>query len=181
MIFISRHDTAELSLTTPPACCCNCGGPGPLDFIETPMKKVRYYFIFGTELTLTEYFPYCANCKNTAARIRQGWLGKTLLTCMVIAAMFLALVIGADALPKVMSGSLFYSAVAVGIVVSLAWFYALDWSRTGRTYYQPVSLADSGENRAYTLKFYNRRYAAAMIDANRDLIQFSFLRVETRT
>ena len=184
MIFIARQTSAELSLTTPPVCCCNCGGAGPFSFVETPMKRVRYFFVFGTELTLTEYFPYCANCTRTAGRIRQGWLGKSLIACMLTAALFLALVIAAESLPRLMSQNLFRSAMVLGVLVASAWFYWLDWSRKGRTYYQPVSLVQvrAGRNgmNCYHLKFYNKAYAALVVDANRDIIAHGILKVEAR-
>lgn len=184
MIFVAQQISAELSLTTPPVSCCNCGGGGPVSFVETPMKQVRYFFVFGTELTLTEYFPYCANCTGTAGRIRQGWLGKALVACLLTAALFLALVIAAESLPKLMSENLFRSAMVMGGLFAATWFYCLDWSRKGRTYYQPVSLvqvrADRNGMNCYRLKFYNKAYAALVVDANRDMIAHGILKVETR-
>lgn len=184
MFFVAQQISAELSLTTPPVCCCNCGGGGELSYVETPMKQVRYFFVFGTELTLTEFFPYCADCKRTAARVRQGWLGKTLIACMLTAVMFLVLVIAAESLPKLMSENLFRSAMVTGVLLASAWFYCLDWSRKGRTYYQPVSLVqvrgDRHGSNCYHLKFYNKVYAGLMAGANKDLIAHGVLRVEAR-
>ena len=149
------------------------------------MKRIRYFFVFGTELTLTEYFPYCANCTRTAARLRQGLLGKSLVACMLIAVMFLAMVISVDLYPDAVRENLFKSAALVGVLLALCWFYWMDWSRKGRTYYQPVSLVNVSVNKGglntYSLKFYNARYAALIVEANQDLILHGVLKVETRT
>jgi hypothetical protein len=183
MIFISRNTSAELSLTTPPVCCCNCGAAGPLEFVETPMKRIRYFFVFGTELTLTEHFPYCTGCKKSAGRLRQGWLGKTVTACLLTAVLFLVYVLAADALPKMMSENLFRSSAISAVALTLVWFYKQEWSRKGRTYYQPVRLGDvddsGGGLQGYTLKFSNARYGDAIAEANRDLMLHGILRVET--
>nr|WP_295774006.1 hypothetical protein [Rhodoferax sp.] len=184
MFFISSHTSADLSLTTPPEMCCNCGKRGALEYVETPMKKVRYFFVFGTELTLTEHFPYCADCSKTGARIRQGWFAKLLTICMVTAALFLVFVVSADSLPKLISTNLFTSAVISSLLLTGAYFYFQDWGRKERTYYQPVSLLDAkveGEQiTQYRLKFYNSHYAALVRTANPDLIKMGILKIEVR-
>lgn len=181
MFFIARRIDASLGLTTPPDQCCNCGAAGELDYVETPMKQVLYLFVVGTELTITEHFPYCPRCRRTAARVRHGWAGKLLGACAVSAAVFLAFVIAAESLPPLLSSSLFTSAVVTGFLGTGLYFYWLDWSRKGRTHYQPVALAGaSTDGRGpYRLKFYNPRYAALVRDANPELVQSGVLRIET--
>jgi hypothetical protein len=182
MLFISRHTSAELSLTTPPDFCCNCGAHGELEFVETPLKKVRYFLMFGTELTLTEFFPYCVKCRKTATRIRQGWMAKALTACLVTAVLFLVFVLTAGSLPRMLSENLFRSAVLVAILLTAAYFYAQEWGRTGRTYYQPVSLVDAridGDRiDQFKLKFYNPGYGAVVKKANPELIRSGLLKVE---
>lgn len=184
MFFVARHTSADLALTTPPEFCCNCGARGELELIETPLKKVRYFFIFGTELTLTEFFPYCARCVKTAARVRQGWMSKVLALCLVSAAVFLVLVLSAESLPKTLSENLFRSSVLIGALLAAAYFYLQEWGRTGRTYYQPVSLIDADidgdQIGKFKLKFYNPNYAAVIRKANPDLIRSGLLKVEAR-
>jgi hypothetical protein len=184
MFFISRHTSADLSLTTPPEICCNCGKRGALEYVETPMKRVRYFFVFGTELTLTEHFPYCPACSKTGARIRPGWLGKLLTVCVVAAALFLAFVVSADSLPNLLSANLFISSVILSFLLTGTYFYLQDWGRKDRTYYQPVSLLDAKSNEGqitqYRLKFYNSQYAELIRKANPDLIKMGILKVEVR-
>jgi len=182
MFFVARHTSAELSLTTPPEFCCNCGARGELELVETPLKKVRYFFIFGTELTLTEFFPYCAKCVKTAARVRQCWMAKALTVCLVSAAVFLALVISAESLPKTLSENLFRSSVVIAVLLTAAYFYLQEWGRRGRTYYLPVSLVDArvdgGQLEKLRLKFYNAKYAAIVKKANPELIRSRILEIE---
>jgi len=181
VFFISSRTSAELSLTTPPECCCNCGARGELEMAETPLTRVRYFFIFGTELTLTEFFPYCAGCVKTAKRVRQGWLAKVLAACMVSAATFLALVIAAESLPKILSTHLFAGSVLIGFLLTVAYFYVQEWGRKGRTHYQPVSLVDAdieeGLLKKLKLRFYNAEYAAVFQNANLELVSLRRLEI----
>ena len=184
MFFVSQHTSADLSLTTPPEFCCNCGVRGQLELIETPLKKVRYFFVFGTELTLNESFPYCAKCAKTATRIRQGWTSKALTACLVSAAVFLVFVLTAESLPKAVSTNLFGSSVIIAVLLTATYFYLQEWGRKGRTYYQPVSLVDARIDGSqivqFRLRFYNQKYAAIVRKANPELIRAGVLKVETK-
>ena len=182
MFFIGTRTSGDLSLTTPLERCCNCGARGPIELVETPLQRTRYFLFFGTELTLNETFPYCRRCMGSAKRIRLGWLSKILSACLVTAAVFLVLVLAAPSLPAMLSANLFRSSVAIAVVLTLAYFYILEWGRTGSTYYQPVSLVDadvSGDSLSeLKLKFYNPAYARIFTQANPELIAAGVLKVE---
>lgn len=182
-MFISHHVDINLEMTTPPDLCCNCGARHGLEFIETPMKRVRFFFFFGTELTLTEHFPYCPQCVKSAARIRSGWFGKALSACMVTGFVFLAFLYFADAFPQFLKSNLFSGAVVFSIVLTLLFYYLLDWGRKGRTWFQPVSLvkteSEGGHVSRFYLRFYNPEYAALFARSNQDLVNHGRIVVMT--
>lgn len=182
-MFLGLHTSAELALTTPPQYCCNCGKKRPTDYVETPLKKVRYFLFFGTELTLNEAFPYCKTCKRSAARLRSGFMVQMLIACMVIAALFLGLIFIADSMPKIISDNMFYSSCILGAAITWAYFYLRKKRRSnGSTYYQPVELIDvdlheEGLSHLH-LRFYNKQYAKIFSVANAELIQAGILQLE---
>ena len=182
MFFIASRTSGDLSLTTPLECCCNCGARKPIELVETPLQKTRYFFVFGTELTLNETFPYCERCAGSAKRIRLGWMSKFLSFFLVTAAIFLVLVLSADSLPSMLSANLFRSSVVISAGLTIAYFYFREWGRKGSTYYQPVSLVDadvSGDAlRELRLRFYNPAYAKIFTKANPELISSGILKVE---
>jgi hypothetical protein len=182
MFFVSQHISADLSLLAPPVFCCNCGSSGELESVETPLKRVRYFFVFGTEVTLNQALPYCAGCVKTAHRVRQGWIAKSLAACMMVAALFLVLVLTAEFLPSGMNQNLFASSAIIGILLTLGYFRVQEWSRRGRTYYQPVSLIDVRFDNAQMgplrLKFHNPMYAAVIKRANAERIRSGMLIID---
>ena len=183
MVFVAVRTSADLSLTTPLDCCCNCGKRGPIELVRTPMRKTRYFFIFGTELTLNETFPYCRPCRRSARRVRFGLFSKMLATCLAVSVLFLVLVLVAPSLPDYVTENLFLSAVIGGSALSWAYFSSRGWGRKGSTYYQPVSLV-SAESRGerldrLRLRFYNKQYAKIFSNANAGLIARGILRVES--
>lgn len=155
---------------------------GPIELVETPLQRTRYFLVFGTELTLNETFPYCKRCRGSARRVRLGALSKMLAGCVVIAALFLVLVLSANSLPTAVSANLFRSAVIGGILLTLVYFYLREWRSRDRTYYQPVSLVDAAmggdELGKLTIRFYNKKYAKIFKKANSELISSGMLRVQ---
>ncbi|MFC5478115.1 hypothetical protein [Massilia suwonensis] len=180
-MFVGSYTSARLSLTTPPDCCCNCGAHGPLEFVDTPMKQVRFFLVFGTELTLTEAFPYCADCKRSAKRVRHGWLAKGMVYCLVTSIVFLAVVIASSSLPRFMGDNLFYSALVLSALLTAGYYATRKSRQPGGTYYQPVALTEAwigGQQLAqYGLAFHNERYAGAMRRANAELIDAGILKI----
>jgi hypothetical protein len=182
MFFVSYNQSADLSLTTPPDFCCNCGARKELELANTPLRKTRYFLFFGTELTLNETFPYCQDCAVTAARVRPGWLAKGLTVCLVTSVVFLAMVLFAASLPKSMSENLFRNSVLISILLTALFYYVREWSRNDRSYYQPVRLVDAkldgDQILQYRLKFFNPKYATVFRRANQDLIRAGVLKVD---
>jgi hypothetical protein len=181
MIFVGSYTSATLSLAAPPECCCNCGAHGQLEFVETPMKEVRFFFVFGTELTLTQSFPYCAQCKRSAKRIRHGWMAKLLVFCLVTACVFLGVVCVPGLLPRAAGENMFSTSVILSLLLTIGYYASRKPKRPGATYYQPVSLAEAwvGGNRIaqFTLDFHNPRYAAAMSLSNAELIDAGIFKI----
>lgn len=182
-MFLGIHTNAELALTTPPQYCYNCGKNRPTEYVENPLKKVRYFLFVGTELTLNEAFPYCKTCKSSTARIRSGLMVQLLIACMVIAAVFLSLIFIADSIPKMISENMFYGACIVGAAITWAYFYFRHKRRLdGNTYYQPVELVEvdlheEGLSHLH-LHFYNSQYAKIFSPANAELVNAGILHIE---
>ena len=184
MFFVGSRTSANLAFTTPPEFCCNCGASKGLVFVDTPLQRTRYFLFFGTELTLTESFPYCRRCKGSAKRVQLSWLGKMLATCLVTSVVFLAMVFLAESLPKAISANLFRSSLILSIGLSLAYFYLQEWRRRDRSHYQPVSLVDakldSNSLSQITLRFFNQAYAQVFKKANAELFAAGIIKIETR-
>jgi len=184
MFFIGYKETVQLELTTPLDFCCNCGGREEIDLFETPLQKTRYFFFFGSELTLLETFPYCRRCKGSARRVRLGWLSKLLVACAVSPAVFIGLLpfleFYRDSLPRVIQTNPFASSVFIGVALTLCYFYLREWRKSRRSYYQPVSLVDTDSGRLHNLhlKFTNASYARLFSRANSELIVAGGLKVE---
>jgi hypothetical protein len=182
MLFAALNATVDLSLTTPLEHCCNCGKRKAIELFETPLRRTRYFFFAGTELTLNEFFPYCSACAGSAGRVRLGWGSKMLSFCLVTAIVFLVLVLGAASLPALIGANLFTSAVVLAAFMTAAYFYIHEWGKAGSTYYQPVSLVSAdlhGEMlRHFKLRFYNRQYAEMFTNANAVLISAGMLEVD---
>lgn len=183
-LLVSRNVSADLSLTTPPAFCCNCGAQGEVEFVPTPLRKTSYFFLFGSEITLNESFPYCRKCRRTAGRVRQSPLSKLLAAGLATAVAFLVLVLVEPSWPAILVEHLFHASALIGVLLTVGYFYVQEWSRKGRTYYQPVSLADvqigDGVLGPVRLRFYNREYAQVFAEANAPAVAAGFLRVEVR-
>jgi hypothetical protein len=182
MFFVGLRTTGDLALTTPLEHCCNCGMRRQVELVETPLQKTRYFFIFGTEFSLNETFPYCRQCRKSATRIRLGWLSKILVTCLVIAAIFLAFAVSATSLPSSIAENMFRTSIIAGVLLTSVYFYFLEWGRKGSTYYQPVSLVDvdtsGGTVNHMKIRFYNKKYAGIFMKANAEMISSGILRVE---
>jgi hypothetical protein len=180
-MFIGLRTSAELEFNTPPDFCCNCGSRQNIEFAETPLQKTRYFLFFGTELTLTEYFPYCKPCRRSAKRIKLSLIAKCLVTALLVSVVFLALVLLASSLPPVITANFFYSAVAISCVLSVVYFSWRERSRTGASYYQPVRLLDAEMNGnslgKITLQFYNCAYARAFAAINHESVAGGSLQV----
>ena len=183
-MFVAVHAAFDISLTTPMEHCCNCGQRKAIELIETPLRRPRFFFLAGTELTLKEYFPYCKGCAGTAPRVRLAWGAKLLSMCLVTAAVFLLLVFGAGSLPALVDANLFTSSLLIAAVLTLAYFFVHEWGKAGSTYYQPVSLVSAdvdsdGETlNSFRLRFYNAGYAARFLKVNGEIMASGVLQVE---
>jgi hypothetical protein len=181
-MFVAVHSTFDVSLTTPMEHCCNCGKRKGIELVETPLRRTRFFFLAGTELTLKEHFPYCTGCAASAGRLRLGWGSKLLSFCLVTAAVFLVLVLAAASLPAVVGASLFTSSLVIAAVLTLAYFFVHEWGKAGSTYYQPVSLVsakvDGDTLDRFRLRFYNPSYAARFLKVNTEMIESGVLEVE---
>ena len=187
MFFVGIKTTDQLELNTPLDFCCNCGARGEiereLDLVETSFQKTRYFFLFGSELELKETFPYCKRCRGSARRVRLGKLSKLLVACAVSMALFLVFVYLAHrgSLPRIMQTNLFVSSVFVGAAITLAYFWLREWRKSTRSYYQPISLVNTGDAvhpQRLHLKFTNASYARLFSRANSDFIEAGHLKVE---
>ncbi len=197
---IGLHTSADLPFTTPPEFCCNCGTRGALNFIGTPLQRTRYFFLFGTELTLRASFAYCKPCEGSATRVRLGWLAKILATLLVTSIVFMVLVFGNFRLPALLNEHVFRTSLGIATLLTLAYFYFTEWSRKGggtaggasggdgatkdsSTYYQPVSLIDAdvdgdGLHRV-RLRFNNAAYARVFKKANAEYVAAGALEIES--
>lgn len=181
MFFIGRKTTAELQLTTPLECCCNCGARGEVDLVQTPLQKTRFFLFFGTELELMETFPYCKRCKGSAKRVRLGWMSKLLVAGMVTAACFLGVVLSAPNLPAAIQNHLVAWSSCLGVALTGMYFVWRERKQV-RSYYQPVGLVDAvlgeGGLQRIHLRFANPGYARIFSKANAELIAARLIKVE---
>ncbi len=185
--FAAVRRSAQLDFTTPLTTCCNCGAKRGIAPVETPLRRTRYLLFGGTELTIAETFPYCAACRASAGRVRPGWLARGLCFVAMSAAIFTAVCIrlsindGAFT-PFVRSWPLLSSVLpaAAGCVAYFRW---RDSRAGGRSYWQPVRLADvdlAGDTiHQATLAFFNHRYAQAFVAANAASMRAGLLAVLT--
>ncbi len=179
---VAVHANADISLTTPMEHCCNCGQRKAVELIETPLRRTRFFFLSGSELTLRESFPYCTGCAASATRVRLGWGSKLFGMCLTTAAVFAVLVLGAASLPSFLGANLLLSSVLIGVLLTLAYFFVHEWGKAVSTYYQPVSLVSADVNGGtlarLRLRFYNASYAARFLTANRQMIDAGVLQVD---
>lgn len=182
MFFVGQKTTAQLQLTTPLTHCCNCGSNQSLSLVPTPLQKTRYFLFFGTELELSETFPYCPRCKGSARRVKLSLSGKLLVAAMLTAAGFLALVLTAPDLPPVVQHNLFASSALAGVGLAAGYFLLRERQGAGRSYYQPVSLVEAklfGDRlQSLHLRFSNAQYAQIFSRANAELLSARMLKVE---
>ena len=185
MFFAGQVTTAQLQLTTPLDCCCNCGAKRQIELVETPLQRTRYFLFFGTELELTETFPYCSGCRSSAKRVALSWPSKVLVACMLVAAAFLCVILLASHLPPIVQRNLFSSSVVLGVGLAFLHFGVRAKASAARSYYQPVSLVaaelDDERLRFLHLRFTNARYARLFSQANAELIAARVLQVAAPT
>jgi hypothetical protein len=181
-MFVGSYTSARLALTTPPECCCNCGSLEQLEFVDTPMKRVRFFFVVGTELTLTQSFPYCRPCKRSATRLPHGWFARFLVFCLVTACVSVAAGALPRGMPSLIVDNLFKAVLVLSGLLTFGYYATRKPKRPGATYYQPVSLTDAwiGDRQVgqVELAFHNARYANVMRRANADLIDAGFLKIQ---
>jgi hypothetical protein len=188
-MLISQQQHASLGLTTPPTRCCNCGvkarSSDPLDFIETPLRRMRYFFVVGSELTIMESFPYCRRCQSSAARVRPGWFSKILTACLVCAAFatVMVFVVPSIKLPALIYDNIVKISGGISLLLTFLYFQFREAENSGRSYYQPVSLADadqdviSGAIYSVTLRLRNWKYAHELADANVEMMRVGVLKM----
>lgn len=182
MFFIGHRTTARLELATPLDCCCNCGRDVDVGLVETPLRQVRFYLVFGTEVDLRADFPYCAACRRSASRVRPGVPGTLVNAALVTAILFFVLVMAESALPRTMRESPFRWSLALALVLSFAYVAMRGRRGSARSYYQPVRLAEARVRQqrieALRLQFANAEYGGLFARANSDRIATGELRVE---
>ena len=185
MIFVSLKRSAQLDFTTPLQTCCNCGTASHLALVETPLRRTRYMLFGGTELTIEETFPYCTACKGSAARVRPGLAARVLCGVLVTAAVFAGLCIrlsmNVDAFTPWVREHLFVSSIVAAAVVTLVYFRWRDSNPGGRSYYQPVRLADvaveGNQIGRVKLGFFDKHYAHEFTAANKQRVRAGLLEV----
>lgn len=188
-MLIRQEQHASLDLTTPPTRCCNCGtkarSSNPLEFVETPLRRTRYFLIVGSELTILETFPYCKPCQSSAARVRQGWFSKFLSASLLCAVLATAMVFVGPSikLPAMFYDNIFATSAATSALATFLYFQFREAQSAGRSYYQPVSLVDaeqdvvSGAIYSVTLRLCNWQYAQELAAANVEMMRAGGLRM----
>ncbi len=185
MIFVSLKRSAQLDFTTPLQTCCNCGTASRLALFDTPLRRTRYMLFGGTELTIHETFPYCPACKASAERVRPGPTARVLCAVMVAAAIFTALCIRLflvdDAFAPMIRNHLFVSSIVGAAACCLLYFRWRDSNAGGRSYYQPVRLAevvvDGDQIGRVKLGFFDQHYAHEFTAANKQRVRAGMLEV----
>jgi hypothetical protein len=185
VIFVSVNRSAQLDFTTPLTACCNCGAKRGVELVETPLRRTRYMLFGGTELTIHETFPYCPACRRSAGRVRPGWLARLLTFALasvaVLTALAIRLSVDAQGFTPFVRSHVLATALLVAGAGCLAWFVSRDRRPGGRSWWQPVRLADadlSGDMiRRVTLGFTNRRYADEFAAANGERVRAGLLSV----
>lgn len=187
MYFETPGEIEPLPFQVPLTRCCNCSETDGLEIVATPLKRTRYMLLAGTELTFTLELPYCAGCKRTAKRFRQGLFSKLLIGFGLFIVFFLVSAVGGSFLPLELARRLPESwqvwgsaAAAAVIAVPLLFFRRPKPPRTSRS--QPVSLHGlgqkfSGQVTSMALAFTNARYAEEFARANQDAIAEGILKV----
>lgn len=183
MIFYGRRMTAQLELTKPLDCCCNCGiDSDDVLLVDTPLRQTRFFLVYGTELTLLDAFPYCRECRPSAARVRPGVLAKLLMAALTTASLFFVIVMAESVLPRTMQASPFRWSLALALVATYLYFALRGRRGSPRSYYQPVRLVDAhvGDSRLYgvRLEFANATYRELFERANADRIGAGQLQVQ---
>jgi hypothetical protein len=182
MIFYGHRTTAQLELTKPLDCCCNCGGASDVELVETPLQQTRFFLVYGTELELRDAFPYCRACGRSATRVRPGALAKLLMAGLTTSVLFLVIVMAESVLPHVMQASPFWWSLALGLAATYAYFVFRVRRGSPRSYYQPVRLVEAqlGEGRLQWLRleFANAAYCRLFARANADRVAAGVLQVQ---
>lgn len=174
---------ARLPFEAPQDRCCNCGTAQGVSIVDTPLKKTRYMFLAGTELTFLVGLPYCRACRRTAARFPAGFGKKLLVSSLIFAALMLVVALAGIDLTGLVP--LAYLPHAIGLLsLALSFgFYALRRASPPQTSYsQPVTLAGlkqkfSGDIVGLTLAFSNSAYADRFARMNSHFVSSGFLNV----
>jgi hypothetical protein len=182
MIFFGHRITAQLELTKPLDCCCNCGRASDVVLVETPLQQTRFFLVFGTELDLRDAFPYCRACRRSATRVRPGALAKLLMACLTTSVMFFVIVMAESVLPRAMQTSPFRWSLALGVATTYAYFAIRARHRSPGSYYQPVRLVEAqlggGRLQRLRLEFANTAYCRLFAQANAGLVTTGVLQVQ---
>jgi len=182
MIFYGHRTSAQLDFIKPLDCCCNCGRDRDVDLVETPLQQTRFFLVFGTELTLTDVFPYCRECRRSATRVRPGMLARLLLSALSTAGLFFVLVMAESALPRTMRESPFWWSLALGVAGTFAYFALRARRGQSRSYYQPVRLVAARVRQSrieqLQLEFANAAYCRLFARANAERVAAGVLAVQ---
>jgi heme/copper-type cytochrome/quinol oxidase subunit 4 len=184
-MMIAHEQTARLDLTTPLTSCCNCGARAttsvPVELVDTPLRRTRFFFFFGTELTILETFPYCKHCRASAGRVRSGWFSKFLVACLMCTILVIVMTFVAPSLvlPATVNDNFFMISAVASLLVTFIYFQYRESKSTERSYYQPVSLVEveQSEITSVTLRLTNRQYAQELTRANAEMIRVGMLKI----
>ena len=185
MIFVSIKRSAQLDFTTPLKTCCNCGAARNIALVETPLRRTRYMVFGGTELTIEETFPYCPDCRRSAARVRPGLLARlltwVLASVAVATVVMMRMSINVEAFVPVVREHPIYASMAIAAVGCVAWFVSRDRRPGGRSWWQPVRLVGidlAGDTLHHViLGFTNPQYAGIFAEANGERVRAGMLSV----
>jgi hypothetical protein len=175
------------ALMFPAVFCCNCGAPECKTLIQDS-RTWRYFGIGHSGTIFHLSLPVCAGCRGTIRRRPAGLFGKLLVLAGTVVALFVGmLVLAANVqLPVWIGLHVFAISVALGIVLTIL-FYYLRRARPPKTsFYQPVRIKKAdvrissvmngpGQVVFMKLAFTNADYLDAFAEANRDAINSGHL------
>jgi hypothetical protein len=184
MLF-SIEKKVRLGLIAPQNFCCNCGVDGCVALLsleDTPLPITRYVVLFGSETTFYQRFPYCAQCKSSAKRVKPSVFGQFLTFCVAVAAMFLILVSLVSVMPQFVASHMFLWSMIFGGVLTFFYYRWALTRKSPRTFYQPVRLLRAEIKQSVVncveLGFENAQYSQLMSSENSPSVEAGVLKIK---
>jgi hypothetical protein len=180
-------DVQRQALIFPAGFCCNCGDTNCVAEAQET-RITRFFGLRGTGTTFNLSIPICAACRKTTRRRPAGFFHRLLVFGALVGGWFLVLVVLGSYVvwPPWIAGHRFAISVALGLLVTVA-FYRLRRARPPKTsFYQPVRIKDadvqfadvmSGPGQVVFMKlaFTNPDYLNVFTQANREAIQAGYV------